>query len=118
MPRPTVILRSIRLPLVVPHFTRWMVLRSLLTWLFVRGAATAGIGAAAAAVGLPPANPLRLNPVAALVVIAIVAVAGTVWARKRNEDTFLLCLGHSRARQLATLLAPVAAAELVMAVVL
>jgi hypothetical protein len=95
-----------------------MIVRSLLTWAFVRIAASAGMGAAEAAVGLPPANPLRLNPVAAACVVAIVAAAGWVSARRRNEDTFLLCLGYSRARQLATVIVPIAVAEVVMAVVL
>lgn len=107
-----------RQPIVVPHFTRSMVLRALLTWAFVRGAAGAGLGAAEAAIGLPPGNPLRLNSVAALCVIAIVGVVGWVSARKRNENTFLLCLGYGRARQLATLIAPAAVAEVMMAMLL
>lgn len=109
---------SPRLPLVVPHVTRSTVVRSLLTWAFVRAAAGAGMGAAEAAVGLAPGNPLRLNPAAALFVLAIVAVAGAVSARKRNEDTFLLCLGYGPARQLATIVAPAAVAELAMAALL
>ena len=104
--------------LIIPHFTRSMTVRSLLTWAFVRVTAGVGMGAAEAAVGLPPGNPLRLHPVAALAVIAIVGAAGWVSARKRNENTFLLCLGYGRARQMATILVPGAVAELVMVLVL
>lgn len=102
--------------IILPHFTRSTVTRSLLTWAFVRVAVTAGMGAAEAAVGLPPGNPLRLTPVAALLVVAVVGVVGWVSARRRNEDTFLLCLGYSRARQLATIAAPAALLELLIAV--
>ncbi|HET7234123.1 MAG TPA: hypothetical protein VFJ16_29185 [Longimicrobium sp.] len=106
------------MPLILPHFTWRTITRSLGVWVFVRGAASAAMGAAEQAVGLAPGNPLRLNPVAALLVIAVAGAAGWVAARKRHEDTFLLCLGYSRARQLAMILTPVALAELAMAVAL
>ena len=76
---------------ILPHFTWSTVVGSLVTWMFVRVAATAGMASVAASVGLPPGNPLRLNPVAALLVIGVVAVVGWVSARRRNEDIFLLC---------------------------
>jgi hypothetical protein len=102
---------------VIPHFTRSIVTRSLLAWAFVRVVVTASIGGAEAAVGLPPGNPLRLDPVAALLVVAAVGVVGWVSARRRNEDTFLLCLGYGRARQVAMAVVPPALVELALAVV-
>ena len=108
--------RSWATRIILPHFTRSIVTRSLLTWAFVRVAVTAGMRAAEASIGLPPDNPLRLTPVAALLVIAVVGVVGWVSARRRNQDTFLLCLGYGRARQLATIMAPAALLELLIAV--
>ena len=101
--------------LLVPHFTRSILVRSLVTWAFVRVAASAAMRGAEAAVGLPPGNPLRLDPVAALLVIAIVGVVGWVSARRRNEDLFLLCLGCGRARQMAMTVAPAALLEAMIA---
>ena len=101
--------------IILPHFTRSIVTRSLLTWAFVRVAVSVGKRAAEAAIGLPPDNPLRLTPVAALLVVAVVGVVGWVSARRRNEDTFLLCLGYGRARQLAAIVAPAALLEMAMA---
>jgi hypothetical protein len=101
---------------VIPHFTRSIVTRSLLTWAFVRGAAAIVMAGAAAAVHLPPGNPLRLDPVAALLVIAAVGVVGWVSACRRNEDTFLLCLGCGRARQVAMVVVPPAVVEVALAV--
>ena len=97
--------------LVIPHFTRSILVRSLVTWAFVRVAASAVMRHVEAAAGLPPGDPLRLNLVAALLVIVIVGVVGWVSARRRNEDLFLLCLGCGRARQMATVVAPAALLE-------
>jgi len=100
---------------ILPHFTGSTVVGSLVTWMFVRVAATAGMASVAASVGLRPGNPLRLDPVAALLVIGVVAVVGWVSARRRNEDLFLLCLGYGRARQLATIVAPAVLLEVAIA---
>jgi hypothetical protein len=109
-------IRSFRPPFIIPHFTRSLLARSLAAWAFVRMAATAAVGAASAALGVEPANPLRLNPFAAVLVIALVAGLGWVSTRRRNEDTFLLCLGFSRAMQMSLFVAPAVALELVIAV--
>jgi|GEM_PF-3256927 len=97
-------------PFIIPHFTRTLVTRSLVTWLFVRAAATV------AASGLPgagsaEASPLRISPFAAIYVVGIVAAVGWVGARISNEDTFLLCLGYGRRRQMAMHTAPALLAE-------
>ncbi|HVG43690.1 MAG TPA: hypothetical protein VM890_03140 [Longimicrobium sp.] len=100
---------------ILPHFTWSTVVGSLVTWMFARVAATAGMGAAAASLGLRPGNPLRLDPVATLLVIGVVGVVGWVSARRRNEDLFLLCLGYGRARQTATIVAPAVLLEAAIA---
>ena len=102
--------------LVIPHFTRSILVRSLVTWAFVRVAASAVMRHVEAAAGLPPGNPLRLNPVAALLVIGIVGVVGWVSARRRNEDLFLLCLGYDRARLVGLLVLPVLLLEIAIAI--
>lgn len=101
---------------ILPHFTRSMVTRAVLAWAFVRVAATGAMGAAEKAVQLAPSNPLRLNPGAALFVVAMVGAAGWISARRRNEDAFLLALGYGPARRWATYLAPPALLELAMAI--
>lgn len=105
-------------PLVLPHFTRSILLRSLLTWAFVRAAATAGTSAVEAALHLPPGNPLAISPFAALFVVAVVGAAGWIFARRRNEDLFLLTLGYGRVRQMATIAAPAAVLEAAIALAL
>jgi hypothetical protein len=99
--------------IILPHFTRAIVTRSLATWLIVR------IAMIVVARGLPEpagaaASPLRISPFAALYVAGIVAAVGWVGARISNEDTFLLCLGYSRRRQLAMHAAPALLVELVI----
>ena len=101
---------------VLPHFTRAMVTRAVLAWAFVRVATTAATGAAERALRLPPSDPLRLDPAAALFVVAVVGAAGWVSARRRNEDAFLLALGYGPARRWATFLAPPALLELAMSI--
>ncbi|HEU4562878.1 MAG TPA: hypothetical protein VFS20_33920 [Longimicrobium sp.] len=110
--------QSTRPPFIIPHFTRSIVARSLAAWAFMRALATIAMSAAWAALGLRLDNPLRLNPVAALLVIALVAGLGWVSTRRRNEDTFLLCLGYSRSRQMAMFVGPAVVAELVITIVL
>jgi hypothetical protein len=103
--------------IIIPHFTRSIVTRSLLAWAFVRAAATFATAAAEGALRVEDANPLAISPFAALLVVAIVGAVGWVSARRRNEDAFLLCLGVSRARQLGTIIAPAALLELAMGIV-
>jgi hypothetical protein len=105
-------------PLVLPHFTRSILLRSLLTWAFVRAAASAGTAAVEAALRLPPGNPLAISPFAALFVVAVVSAAGWVFARRRNEDLFLLTRGYGRVRQMATIAAPAVVLEAAIALLL
>lgn len=87
--------------LILPHFTRSIVTRSLVAWLFVRTAASAARGIAGAG-----QNPLHISPAAALFVVGVVAAVGWVGARRANEDAFLLCLGYGPHRQLAMHAAP------------
>lgn len=109
--------RSGRPPLILPHFTRSILTRSLLVWVVTRGVATAASAAVAGEVGIEPADPLRIPLLAVLLVLALVAGAGWVEARRRNEDTFLLCLGYGRARQMATIVGPFAVVELLILLV-
>jgi hypothetical protein len=103
--------------ILLPHFTSSILLRSLLAWAFVRAAVTAGSAALAGALRLPtPANPLRISPLAVLLVLGVVGVLGWVSARRRNEDLFMLCLGYGRPRLLSTFVLPAALAELAIAV--
>jgi hypothetical protein len=90
--------------LFLPHFTRSIVTRSVVAWLFVRAGATVATGLPEAAG--PTTNPLQISPVAALYVVGIVAAVGWIGARLVNEDTFLLCLGYGPRRQLAMHAAP------------
>lgn len=87
---------------LVPHFTRSLLVRSLVTWLFVRGAVTAG----SAALGVPSSSPLVISPLAALATVGAVAGVGWVYARRRNEDLFLLCLGYGPARLIGVMVVP------------
>jgi len=103
--------RAGRLPFIIPHFTRSIVTRSLVAWLFVRAAATVAAGGLPDAAGAA-ASPLRISPSAALYVVGIVAAVGWVGARMANEDTFLLCLGYGRGRQIAMHAAPALLVEL------
>jgi hypothetical protein len=100
---------------ILPHFGRSILWRAVAVWAFLRAAASATMGASEAALHLPPSNPLHLNPFAAALVLACVGVAGLVSMRRCNEDTFLLCLGYGRLRQMAMFLAPGLMLELVAA---
>jgi hypothetical protein len=104
--------------LFIPHFTRAILTRSLLTWAFVRAAAIAGTLAVEGALHLPPGDPLAISPFAALFVVAVVGAAGWVSARRRNEDLFLLTLGYGRARQMAMIAAPAVVLEAAIALAL
>ena len=87
-----------------------MVVRSLVSWAFVRL-----LAAMAGSVLAPPGvNPFRLVPWGAAVVVAAAGATGWVSARRRNEDIFLLSLGYGRARMLATMVAPAALAEVAL----
>jgi hypothetical protein len=101
---------------ILPHFTRSILVRSLVTWGFVRAAAVVATSSVERTMHMAPSNPLHLTPLAALFVVAVVGAAGWVSARRRNEDTFLLCLGYGRARQLGTIVAPAALLEAAIAV--
>jgi hypothetical protein len=103
-------------PFILPHFTWSTVVGSLVTWVFVRVAVTAVMVWVAASIRVPLGNPLRLNPAAALLVIAAVGVVGWVSARRRNQDLFLLCLGYGRGRQLATIVVPPVLLEVAVAI--
>jgi hypothetical protein len=93
--------------ILLPHFTRALLVRSLLTWTFVRTLTTAGSAALRGTLRLPqPPHSLLLSPTAALAVVAVCAVTGWVYARRANEDVFLLGLGYGRARLVGTLVLP------------
>lgn len=96
--------------IILPHFTPSLVVRSLVSWAFVR--LLAGMGGSVLAP--PGANPFRLVPWAAVVVVAAAGVVGWVSARRRNQDIFLLTLGYGPARMLATMMAPAALAEVAL----
>lgn len=106
--------RPTRPPLILPHFTRSILGRSLSVWAAMRAVMTATLSAAAPVRATEPANPLRIPLVAVLLVLGVVCVVGWVSSRRRNEDTFLLCLGYGRARQMALIVVPAAVLELVL----
>ncbi|HEX6748862.1 MAG TPA: hypothetical protein VF092_16305 [Longimicrobium sp.] len=85
--------------ILLPHFTRSLLLRSLLAWAFMRVLA---MFVAAALPGAADANPLRLVPWAMLAVVATTGCVVRLSARQRNEERFLLSLGYGRARLIAT----------------
>ena len=110
LPPPSVIL--------LPHFTRALLVRSLLAWLFVRTLITAGSAAPRGALQLPaPPHPLFISPRAALAIVAVCGVVGWVYARRANEDVFLLGLGYGRARLLGLLMLPPLLLEAVLGVI-
>ena len=100
--------------ILLPHFTRSLLLRSLPAWAFVR------VLVMFVAAALPGAdaseNPLRLVPWAILAVVATTGCVGWLSARQRNEERFLLSLGYGRARLIATGALPALLVELAVAV--
>jgi hypothetical protein len=96
----------------LPHFTRSLLARSLFTWFFIRLAVGYLKRAAEELVGLPLSHPLDLTPPAALMVAGLVATGGLVYARRRNEDLFLLCLGYERVHLVTLLVVPVLLLEM------
>ncbi len=102
--------------ILLPHFTRSLLVRSALAWLFLRALVTAGSLAVEGAIGLAPGPLLRISPRAAILVVGIVAAVGWVYARRRNEDVFLRSLGYGPARLLGTVALPAALAELAIGV--
>jgi hypothetical protein len=96
--------------IILPHFTPPIIVRSLVSWAFVRFLA----GMAGSVLAPPGANPFQLVPWAAAVVVAAAGAMGWVSARRRNEDIFLLSLGYGRARMLAMMMAPAALAEVAL----
>jgi hypothetical protein len=101
---------------ILPHFTASILVRSLVMWGFVRAVAVAATASVERTMHVAPSNPLHLTPLAALFVVAVVGAAGWIAARRRNEDTFLLCLGYGRARQMGMIVAPAALLEAAIAV--
>ena len=101
---------------LLPHFTRSIVVRSLLAWGFVRLVVAFGKAAAEQAAELPPTHPLELVPFAALLVVVMISATGWVYLRRRNEDLYLQCLGYDRAGVLALLALPVLVLELVVGI--
>ncbi len=99
--------------ILLPHFTRSLLLRSLPAWAFVRVLA---MFVAAALPGADTENPLRLVPWAMLAVVATTGCVVWLSARQRNEERFLLSLGYGRARLVATGALPALLVELAVAV--
>ena len=102
---------------LLPHFTRAILARTLLAWGFVRFIVALGKAAAEDAAELPRTPPLELVPSAALVVVLVITVAGWAYLRRYNQDLFLLCLGYERAAILGILLVPVLLLELAVGIV-
>ena len=101
---------------LLPHFTRSVLTRTLLSWAFVRLIVAFGKAVAEPAAELPPTHPLELVPAAALLVVVMVSATGWVYLRRHNEDLFLLCLGYDRRAILALLVLPLLALELVVGI--
>ena len=84
---------------LLPHFTRAHLLRAVALWVAVRLCVAAiSMVAAGLAERPPPPHPFAVTHAAAVLVIAIVAAAGWVFAHLRNEDLFLMSLGYGRLR--------------------
>ena len=103
------------LVILLPHFTRALLFRSVAAWLLVR-LCVAGISVVAAALARrpPPEDPFLRTPRTALLGLAAGVAAGLVFARSRNEDLFLASLGYGRARLVALLAAPPLLLEVAM----
>ena len=97
--------------ILLPHFTRALVQRSLLLWGVLRLWAAAGAAAAQSALQVPAAHPLLLTPRAAIFLVAISVLGAWVFVRRNNEDRFLLLLGYSRLRLISTMAIPIVLLE-------
>lgn len=96
---------------LLPHFTRSLLLRASLIWVVLRAAVELLSRVMAATLHLP-SQPFLLTPRAALALVAFTTAVGWVEVRRRNEDLFLLCLGYGRLRLLVTLSIPAVLMEL------
>jgi hypothetical protein len=104
--------------ILLPHFTRSLVARSLVIWLFLRVCERVARAYVEGKLGGPASgHPLLISPRGALLLIAAVVVVGLADARRRNEDAFLLCLGYGRGRLIATIALPAALVEVVLGIV-
>jgi hypothetical protein len=101
---------------LLPHFTRAILGRTLLAWGFVRFIVALGKAAVEEAAELPRTHPLELVPAAALVVVLVITVAGWAYLRRYNQDLFLLCLGYDRAAIAAMLVGPLVVLELAVGI--
>ena len=101
---------------LLPHFTRAILGRTLLAWGFVRLIVALGKAAAEKAAELPPTPPLELVPSAAVLVVVTVAAAAWAYLRRYNQDLFLLCLGYDRAAIAAMLVGPLVVLELAVGI--
>lgn len=104
--------------ILLPHFSRFLLIQSLLAWVVVRAAVTLATAAADPVRGAGvEAHPLRL-PLPALILM-LAALAGVLWAfaRRFNLDVLLLALGYSRGRIALALVTPPLVIEVVIAVV-
>jgi hypothetical protein len=97
--------------ILLPHFTRAVVLRSVLTWLVLRAAAAGGTVATAGSLGLQTPHALLLSPRVVILLLTVATAVGWIYAHRYNEDRFLLSLGYTRARLIATMLLPLIVLE-------
>lgn len=103
--------------MIVPHFTRALALPPMLLWATLRAWVAVGSIAMTATLGfeaLP--HPLFMTPRAALLLVALVATAGWVNARRRHLVLYLGNLGVGRVRVATWLLGPVLLLELAVGV--
>lgn len=104
--------------IVLPHFTRSLVARSLVIWVFVRiSERVARAYMEEKLGGSAPGHLLLISPRGALLLVATVVMVGMVSVRRRNEDVFLLCLGYGRGRVIATLALPATLMETVLGII-
>lgn len=105
--------------ILLPHFTRALVIRSFFTWLVLRMIAVAGtIMVTESLSGGRVSAPILLSPSAILILILSVTASGWIYMRLRNEDRFLLSLGFGPIRQITTLLIVPILAEISILLVL
>jgi hypothetical protein len=104
--------------MIVRHFTRSILVQTLLVYVVLRAWITAGGLAMAEVAGAEPLpHPLFLSPLAALVLVLIVGAVGWVYLRRRNQDLLFANLGYGRGYTLALLFGPITLSEALLAVV-
>jgi hypothetical protein len=98
------------------HFTRAILLRSLVIWVGVRAAATGAKNAIPPDLAMPRVSPWELTPAGSVGVVVVVVVLVLLDAARRHELLFLANLGVKRVAVGGLAASLAAVAELLVAV--